>query len=116
MFALKPPYTTQESKSEGWATGHINFIRQYKDRFRQCSLSYSSLTSESEELVIAASLYLGGRSTRDNKYLNNKYTAVSAVFGGGRMLTKLRNVHINIPADLRKLKKKYGPTVGLNRL
>ena len=32
------------------------------------------------------------------------------------MLTKLDNVEIKIPADLRKLKRKYGVTVGLSRL
>ena len=50
------------------------------------------------------------------KFLIMNSASVSAVFGGGRMLTKLNNVDIKIPADLRKLKKKHGVTVALSRL
>ena len=39
------------------------------------------------------------------------YELVSAVFGRGRMLARFQNVTINIPADLRKGRKKYGPSI-----
>ena len=42
--------------------------------------------------------------------------SVWAVFGEGRLLARLRNVDIKIPADIRKYKKKFGLHVPLARL
>ena len=42
--------------------------------------------------------------------------SVRAVFGEGRLLARLRNVDIKIPADIRKYKKKFGIRVPLARL
>ena len=39
------------------------------------------------------------------------YELVSAVFGRGRMLARLPNVTINIPADIKKGRKKFGQNI-----